>query len=178
MICNQLILCLLQIIKMFNVYNTQKEKELVQLLEEVIKKDGYEIIRVRTFKGNREKKCQIMIDKVDDTQVGIADCENVNKVIIEILKLNDLGLSDYTIEVSSPGIDRPLTRLKDFIKHKGKLIKINTLFKVLDKKNFKGYIEEVKDEYILMKTKDEGDIITIRFDSILEAYLQYEHNIN
>ena len=49
---------------------------------------------------------------------------------------------------------------------------------MLDKKSFKGYIEEVKDEYILMKTKDEGDIITIRFDSILEAYLQYEHNIN
>lgn len=163
---------------MFNVYNTQKEKEFVQLLEEEIKKDGYEVIRVRTFKDNRAKKCQVMIDKVDDSQVGISDCENVNKIILEILRLNDLGLSDYTIEVSSPGIDRPLTRLKDFIKYQGKLIKINTLFKVLDKKNFKGYLEEVKDEYILMKTQGEGDIITIRFDSISEAYLQYEHNIN
>ena len=163
---------------MFNVYNTHKEKKLVQLLEEKIEKDGYEIIRVRTIKDNRIKKCQIMIDKIDDSQVGILDCENVNKVVLELLKLNDLGLSDYTIEVSSPGINKPLTRLKDFVKYKGDLIRVNTLFKVLDKKKFKGYLEEVNDEYILMKTKDEGDIITIRFDSISEAYLQYEHNIN
>ena len=163
---------------MFNVYNTHKEKELVQILEEKIEKDGYEVIRVRTFKDGRAKKCQIMIDKIDDSQVGILDCENVNKIVLELLKLNDLGLNDYTIEVSSPGIDKPLTRLKDFVKYKGNLIKINTLFKVLDKKNFRGYLEEVNDEYILMKTKSEGDIITIRFDSISEAYLQYENNIN
>jgi ribosome maturation factor RimP len=161
---------------MVSVYNTQREKELACLLSNVIDKDGYEIVRIRTYKDKTGKKCQIMIDTIDDTQVKISDCENVNKVVMELLSNDDLGLEDHSIEVSSPGIDRPLTRLKDFNKNKGGLIKVYTLFKVLNRKNFKGYLKEVNEDFISIMPIDNGEIVDIRFDSISEAYLQYKHN--
>ena len=119
-----------------------------------------------------------MIDKIDGTQVKILDCENVNRVVMETLNSNDLGLQDYTIEVSSPGIDRPLTRTKDFIKNKDQLIKVQTLFKVLNRRSFKGYLKGVTEDSIAIKLIDNNEITNIRFDSISEAYLQYEHNKN
>jgi ribosome maturation factor RimP len=161
---------------MVSVYNTQREKELAFLLSNEIDKDGYEIIRIRTYKNKTGKKCQIMIDTIDDTQVKISDCENVNKVLIELLSNNDLGLEDHSIEVSSPGIDRPLTRLKDFNKNKGRLIKVYTLFKVFNRKSFKGYLKEINADSISIMPIDNNEIVDIRFDSISEAYLQYEHN--
>ena len=163
---------------MLNVYNTPREKELAYLLSDLIDKDGYELIRIRAYKDKNGKKCQIMIDKIDGTQVKILDCENVNRVVMEILNSNDLGLQDYTIEVSSPGIDRPLTRTKDFIKNKDQLIKVQTLFKVLNRRSFKGYLKDVNEDSISIELIDNNEITNIRFDSISEAYLQYEHNKN
>ncbi len=163
---------------MLNVYNTPREKELAYLLSDLINKDGYELIRIRAYKDKNGKKCQIMIDNINDTQVKILDCENVNKVVMEILNNNDLGLQDYTIEVSSPGIDRPLTRTKDFIKNKDQLIKVQTLFKVSNRRSFRGYLKDVNEDSISIKLIDNNEITNIRFDSISEAYLQYEHNKN
>lgn len=163
---------------MLNVYNTPREKELAYLLSDLINKDGYELIRIRAYKDKYGKKCQIMIDTIDGTQVKILDCENVNRIVMEILNSNDLGLQDYTIEVSSPGIDRPLTRTKDFIKNKDQLIKVQTLFKVLNRRSFKGYLKDVNEDSISIELIDNNEITNIRFDSISEAYLQYEHNKN
>ena len=66
---------------MLNVYNTPREKELAYLLSDLIDKDGYELIRIRAYKDKNGKKCQIMIDKIDGTQVKILDCENVNRLV-------------------------------------------------------------------------------------------------
>lgn len=163
---------------MLNIYSTHKEKGLADLLAGIIDKSGCELVRVRISRYRNVKKCQIMIDKIDNTQVSLLDCENVNKIVLEILDKNDLGLQDYTIEISSPGIDRPLTRIKDFLENKNKLIKIKTLFKVLDRRSFKGYLNSINENSISIKIIDNNEIISIRFDSISEAYLQYVDNKN
>ena len=160
---------------MLNVYNTPREKELTHLLTELIKKDGYKIVRVRTHRYKTNKKCQIMISNSNNTVISIKDCEKVNKYVLEIVQNQNIGLQDYIIEVSSPGLDKPLTELNDFIEAIGKVIKIHTLFKVLDKKNFKGYLTSVSDNCISIKLiTDTSDTVNINFDAIAEAYLQYE----
>ena len=160
---------------MLNVYNTPREKELTYLLTELIKKDGYKIVRVRTHRYKTTKKCQIMISNSNNTLISIKDCEKVNKHVLEIVQNQNIGLQDYIIEVSSPGLNKPLTELNDFTEAIGKVIKIHTLFKVLDKKNFKGYLTSVSDNCISIKLiTDTANTVNINFDAIAEAYLQYE----
>lgn len=158
---------------MLNFYSAHREKELAYLLSEMIIKFEYELIRVKTFKNKGDRKFQIMIDKVDGTQIQISDCKRVHKIVLEALNNKDFRLDDCSIEVSSPGIDRPLTRIKDFTNNKNKLIKVKTLFQVLGKKKFTGYLKDVREESILIGEIDTNEVIDIRFDAISEAYLQY-----
>lgn len=160
---------------MLNVYNTPKEKELTHLLTELIKRDGYKIVRIRTHRYKINKKCQIMISNINNTKISIKDCEKVTRYVSKIVQDKNIGLQDYVIEVSSPGLNKPLTELDDFIQVKGKLVKIHTLFKVLDKKNFKGYLRGVSDNHISIELiGNNTDTVNISFDAIAEAYLQYE----
>jgi len=160
---------------MFNVYYSQKEKEIAIALQDKIKDHGYEVIRVRNFHDRRSKNIQIMIDKDDGTPVTIQDCEGVHIFLLQILKTNELRkFSDYSFEISSPGINKPLTRLQDFQNNKGKLIKVITLFKIANKKKFVGYLQEVQNDCIIIRMFECGESVAIRFDSISEAYLEYE----
>lgn len=157
-----------------NVYTTQQEELLVDALNDFVEKEGYAVVRIRVNKNKKSKQCQIMIERTDGSQINMTDCEKVNKEVVRILKEDNLKLEDYDIEVSSPGIDKPLTRLKDYLESKEKLIKISTLYKIQNRRSFKGYLVDVNEDSIKIRLVGVGDDIVLNFNAISEAYLQYE----
>lgn len=161
---------------MLNIYNTPEEKEISLLVSDSINKHGYEIIRIRERKGNKGSNYQFMIEKKDKANVGILDCQEATKIILKAISESSLKLEHHTIEVSSPGINRPLTRFKDFVNHKDRLIKVRTLFKVLGRKIFRGYLDGISKDYILIRLLDSNQVSKVRFDSISETCLEYESN--
>ena len=159
---------------MINVYNSQQGEVIYRELSNFIENEGYEIVRIRINKGRKIKKCQIMIEKINSRKVSIVDCEKVNKEVFLVFKNDTLGLKDFRRAVSSPGIDKPLTRVKDYIASKEKMVKVHTLYKVQDRRSFKGYIKDVDENSVKIKLVDIGEVITLGFNSISEAYLKYE----
>ena len=161
-----------------NIYNSRGGEVLYHELDNFMKNAGYEIVRIRINKNRKIRKCQIMIERTDNRSISIMDCEKVNKEVVRILKNNLLEFKDFNIEVSSPGIDKPLTRLKDYVVSKEKIVRIYTLYQIQNRRNFRCYIKGVDENAVKVKLVDTGEIITLDFTSISEAYLQYKTLIN
>jgi ribosome maturation factor RimP len=87
---------------------------LEQLIGPEVKALGYDLVRVAMIGGTSDPTLQVMAEKPDTRQLDIADCEVISRRLSEYLDENDPIEGSYRLEVSSPGIDRPLTRLKDF----------------------------------------------------------------
>ena len=119
-----------------------------------------------------------MIEKTNSNSVSIMDCEKVNKEVVRVINNNLLEFKDFDIEVSSPGVDRPLTRLKDYVASKEKIVKIYTLYQIQNRRNFKGDVKDVDKNAVKIKLVDTGGMIALDFASISEAYLQYKPLIN
>ena len=87
---------------------------LTQLIEPEAKALGFDLVRVAMFGGKSDPTLQVMAERPDTRQLDLADCEALSRRVSEVLDANDPIEEGYRLEVSSPGIDRPLTRLKDF----------------------------------------------------------------
>ncbi|MDD5680868.1 MAG: ribosome maturation factor RimP [Candidatus Omnitrophica bacterium] len=110
-----------------------------------------------------------------DTENGITvdECAKVNGLISEVLDLSNLMEDRYIIEVSSPGLDRPLKGKNDFLRVKGKKIRVRTYMILENKKEFIGKLDDVTDREISVLT-DSGIKFSIPFDKISLARLDYE----
>ena len=142
------------------------EEKIEPLITPIIDELGYEIVRIM-LTGQVNPTLQIMIDNKNEKPIIIDDCVKVSKAIEEILDQN-IEI-EYNLEVSSPGVDRPLTKLKHFEKFVGFEAKIDTLAPAPDRKRFKGKLLSVKGENI--EIESDGDTYTISFDNILKAKL-------
>ena len=87
---------------------------LTELIEPEARAEGLELVRVRMMGGTSEPVLQVMAERPDTRQLALADCERISRRLSELLDLADPIQGSYRLEVSSPGIDRPLTRLKDY----------------------------------------------------------------
>ena len=88
------------------------DKKLAELLNPILEDLGFEMVRVRLSNGN-PSTLQIMADRLDG-QIGVDELAEINSSVGTILDVEDPIPENYTLEISSPGIDRPLTRIKDF----------------------------------------------------------------
>src|SRR3954471_6432305 len=87
---------------------------LKSLVEPEVESLGYELVRVAMIGGTSDPTLQVMAERADTRQLDLSDCEAISRRLSEVLDLSDPIEGSYRLEVSSPGIDRPLTRLKDF----------------------------------------------------------------
>jgi ribosome maturation factor RimP len=159
---------------MINVYSTRLEENFAQELLPAIQENKYDIVRIRASRHKTNKKCQIMLERLDKNPVTITDCENVHKIIIGVFKETASALVDYDLEISSPGINKPLTRIKDYVESEGELFKIQTVCKIDNRRNFNGYIKNVGEDFVKINLLDTGDDLDISFDLISEASLEYK----
>lgn len=88
--------------------------ELTRLIEPEVKSLGYELVRVAMIGGTSDPTLQIMAERPDTRQLDLSDCETISRKLSDVLDAADPIADSYRLEVSSPGIDRPLTRLKDY----------------------------------------------------------------
>ncbi|NUU95604.1 hypothetical protein XO10_04835 [Marinitoga sp. 1135] len=141
--------------------------------QEIARNMDLEIFDVSIKKIRKKVKLEIIIDK-EDGYVGIDDCERFSRTIESYLDEKDLIDTSYDLIVSSPGLDRPLRSLKDFIRFKGKLVKVILKERVQNRTAIKGYIEDINDKTIYIKEKDGGKIIEFPYDIVLKANLEID----
>lgn len=143
-------------------------KKLYNLLFPVVESQGYELLDIEYLLDHGQWILRLYIDR-SEVGVTIADCALVSNQVSTILDVEDLIQGKYNLEVSSPGIERPLRKLEDFNKYKGCLVKIKTYDKINDRKNYKGIIQEINGNTILINI--EGEIYKIPQDQIYKARL-------
>ena len=128
--------------------------ERVRLLIEPSMADmGYRLVRLRYTGGNRPV-LQVMAERVADGGMDIDDCENVSRAISALMDVEDPIQGTYQLEVSSPGIDRPLVTEDDFARHAGFEAKIELAVPLDGRKRFRGRVLEVRDGNVLLAMDD------------------------
>ena len=129
---------------------------------------GYDIVRLQ-LSGAERPQLQIMIDRLDEAPVSVDDCADVSRAVSALLDVEDPITGAYTLEVSSPGIDRPLTRLKDFDRFDGFEAKIELKQAVEGQRRFRGRLDGVEGDEVRLAT-DQG-ILGFALEMIDQAKL-------
>ena len=144
--------------------------EIRKVVEPVAADYGYEVVRLKWLGTDDGKVLQIMVEPTDGSRTEIGICGKISQDISAILDVEDVISDKYTLEVTSPGIDRPLTRLKDYERFGGMEAKLETKLQIDGRKKFKGKIGKVEDEKIELQIEDEV-VIQLKFNDINEAKL-------
>ncbi len=139
-----------------------------RLVKAPLRADGFDIVRV-IFSGDRRPKLQIMVERLDGQAVSVDDCALASRLVSAILDVEDPVSGPYVLEVSSPGIDRPLTRLGDFERFAGFEARIELRAPVAGRRRFRGRLLGVDHEKIRLETESEE--IELSFDDIHKAKL-------
>jgi ribosome maturation factor RimP len=155
---------------------TAEDRKLLELLDPVAEAAGYEVVRLRLMGGAATgRTLQIMAERPSDGDLGIDDCVKLSRAFSEVLEAADPVSGEYRLEVSSPGIDRPLTRVKDFQAYEGYEARLE-LDRLADRrKRFKGVlagIEEVDGQpHIAIDLEGEEETALVPFAWIQDAKL-------
>jgi ribosome maturation factor RimP len=151
---------------------TPEDRQLLDLLDSVAEAVGYEIVRLRLMGGSKTgRTLQIMAERPDGEMV-VEDCATLSRAISGVLDATDPVAGEYRLEVSSPGVDRPLTRLKDFVAYEGYEARLELDRLVENRKRFKGVLAGTEGNDILIDLEGEEDATAqIPFAWISEAKL-------
>lgn len=123
--------------------------ELTRLLEPTIERLGYELADLEVRLGGRDGVLRVFIDHPDG--IGLDDCEKVSLAVSALLDVEDPLPGHYNLEVSSPGLDRKLTKAKHFQRFKGETLKVSMRFPIDGRKRFRGTLVSSDDENIVME---------------------------
>ncbi|MDX1739225.1 MAG: ribosome maturation factor RimP [Alphaproteobacteria bacterium] len=147
---------------------TQLENLIAPSLEDM----GYEIVRIQ-MSGKERVVVQIMIDRLDEKQIDVEDCATVSRAVSAILDVEDPIEKAYTLEVSSPGIDRPLVRQRDYKRFAGFEAKVELKYAVDGQRRFRGKLLGAVDDDIHLEIEHGGEMVEIAlpFDDIDKAKL-------
>ena len=145
-------------------------------IEPVVEDMGFELVRVLVI-GTGKPILEIMVDTLDvDTNITLDECGEISKAISAVMDVeNIMGNKAYMLDVGSPGVDRPLTKLKDFERYVGRKAKIETDTLIEGKKRFKGELLGIKENNVLLKIEDE--VINIAVNCIEKAKLYTDEDL-
>ncbi|MBO9465956.1 Ribosome maturation factor RimP [Pelagimonas phthalicica] len=147
------------------------DRRIAEIIAPVIEDMGFELVRIRLMGGNT-KTLQIMAERPEGG-IEVDQCAEISIAVSAILDVEDPVTDAYNLEVSSPGIDRPLTRLKDFANFEGYEAKLETADLIDGRKRFRGILAGVEDNDVLINTDQDGETVTIglNYDWLAEAKL-------
>ncbi|MGZ9808991.1 ribosome maturation factor RimP [Pseudoroseicyclus sp. H15] len=143
------------------------DQRVASIVRPVVEDMGFELVRVRLL-GGKNQTLQIMAQRPDGT-IEVEDCATISTAVSAVLDVEDPILDAYSLEVSSPGIDRPLTRLKDFDQWQGYVAKLETNELIDGRKKFRGTLAGTEGSEVLIEI-DEGTI-GLQFDWLADAKL-------
>lgn len=149
---------------------TAEDQRLIALLDPAAEAAGYGIVRLRLMGGDRARRLQIMAERADGTMM-VEDCARLARVLSQILDAADPISGEYTLEVSSPGVDRPLTRLEDFAAYEGHEARLELDRLAEGRKRFKGELAGVEGDHVAINLEGEAETALLPFAWITEARL-------
>jgi ribosome maturation factor RimP len=144
------------------------EERVIALIEPSASELGFRIVRVRVS-GNRRKRLQIMAERVSDGEMGIDDCSRLSRALSPVFDLEDPIQGEYDLEISSPGIDRPLMRIEDFERFQGHQAKLELAAMNDNQRRYKGVISAVEGDVIVLET-EQGEA-RLKFGQLSDARL-------
>lgn len=127
-------------------------QSVTELVEPVIREEGLELVDVEYKKEGQGWYLRIYIDKKGG--VTVDDCQKVSRRIEDMIEIDEIVNSAYILEVSSPGLDRPLKKEKDFLRSLGKKIRVTTYSPVNNQRNFVGIIKDLSNETLYLEVNE------------------------
>lgn len=161
---------------------TQTQRQLETIVEPVCRAHGVELVQVVETTERGEAVLRVMIDRpgseaASGSAVTVADCQAVSRDLGPALDVNEVVAGRYRLEVSSPGLDRPLVKLNDFSRFQGRKIKVRTRVPLPDgrggeRKKFSGQLLGIEGENVRLEV--EGTEVTVPHSDIAKANVVYE----
>lgn len=131
---------------------------------------GFDVVRVALSQNGGQKTVQVMADRLDGNLISIEECETISQALSAIFDVEEPITGAYDLEVSSAGIDRPLTRPKDYDAYAGFEAKVETKLPVNGRRRFKGPVKGLNDKNEAVLTVDDVDVC-LALDNISQAKL-------
>lgn len=144
---------------------------MAEIITPMLEGMGYELVRLRLM-GGKTATLQVMADKPEGG-IEVDDCAQISTALGALLDVEDPISDPYTLEVSSPGIDRPLTRLKDFDVWESYVAKLETTELIDGQRKFKGVLQGTEGDEVLIEIESHGEPVTIglKFEWLADAKL-------
>ena len=152
------------------------ELQVFSLLEPVVKDEGFLLYDVRWTEELGRKILRVMIERESGGGVTLGDCALVSHSVEDLLEVKDVVKSRYDLEVSSPGMDRPLRFPKHFHAVVGKMVRVKTVAPIAGRQNYKGLLQKVKEDGFVMEI--DGKDYTIPFSMVNRAHVEPDQFFN
>ncbi len=140
------------------------------LVTPILQENRLELVDIEYQKEGKNWFLRIFIDK--EGGVTVDDCTQVSRRIEDLIEMEEIVPSSYTLEVSSPGLDRPLKKEKDFLRFQGQRAQVTTFTPIGQQKNFKGTIRDFREDVLFLET--EHQLVEIPKHQISKARLEIE----
>ena len=150
---------------------TAEDLKLLELIDPVAEAAGYAVVRLRLMGGSETRRLQIMAERPSDGDMNVEDCARLSRALSAVLDPADPISGEYTLEVSSPGVDRPLTRLADFATYEGYEVRLELDRLAEGRKRFRGQLAGVEGDQVGVDLEGEEATAMVPFAWILEAKL-------
>ena len=146
--------------------------QIEQLIEPTLTDMGFDLVRV-SLTGGQKATLQIMADRLDEEAISVEDCATISRAVSAILDVEDPIEEAYTLEVSSPGIDRPLVKPRDFERFAGYEVKVEMNLAIDGQRRFRGRLLGFVEDHIHMEIEHKGETVEIAlpFENFYRAKL-------
>jgi ribosome maturation factor RimP len=138
--------------------HTSLEARLAAIVAPTLEGMGYELVRVAVL-GRDRPTVQVMADRADGSQINVADCETISHTLSAVLDVEDPIPGAWSLEISSAGIDRPLTRPKDWNRFSGHVARAETIAPIDGRRRFSGIVLGADDSAARMRLDDGSEIV-------------------
>ncbi len=150
--------------------DTSKLGAIEKLIAPTVLAMGYAVVRVKLSGGSHNPVLQLMVERRDEKSMTVEGCAEISRALSAILDVADPIANAYQLEVSSPGIDRPLVKPADFERFAGEVAKLETGAPIDGRKRFQGRLLGVSGGAVRMKL-DEGSEVAVPLDAVTRAKL-------
>ena len=149
--------------------SNSRQDKLTQMLKPAVEGLGYELVGIENLPMGKHTVLRIYIDSADGDGITVNDCSRVSHQVSGVLEVEEPIKGQFTLEVSSPGIDRPLFSFEQFEQFVGSKVKLKLFHAIEGKRKITGMIESINGDDIIIKDADSDSSFQLQMDDIDKA---------